>query len=159
MADFYGSVAGYEAWADARGISYPDDDDATQQALIRASEYIDGAFRAQFPGYRTEGRSQTREWPRYGATDREGYVIASDEVPAEIALAAYEGAKREIAVPGSLQPDIVAGGGVKKRVRTGPVEIEYVTDGSVTATVQAIERVLGGLFRVGSRYSQAIVRA
>lgn len=160
MTTAYGSTPGYKAWADERGVSYAGILDATiDDARLVASEFIDGTYRSQFPGLRTDGRDQDREWPRSGAVDREGYAIPSDEVPVEILNATYEGVRRELADPGSLAPDIAVGGGSIKREKVGPLETEYFGDGSVTATFRAIELALGSLLVMRSRYSGVAVRA
>lgn len=156
----YGSVSGFKAYCDARGVSYAGKtDDEITQALVRASSYIDGAYRASFPGYKTGRREQVLEWPRTNATDGAANSLPSDEVPVEIENATYEGAIRELASPGSLAPDVEAGGGGIKREKVGPIETEYFSNGSTTATFTAIRQALGGLLRVGSPYSGRAVRA
>ena len=158
----YGTTAGFKAYADARGWDYTTPAYADPQidaARERASDYIDGTFRNQFPGYKTDGREQAREWPRVGTVDREGLSIDSAEVPVEILNATYEGTWREVQTPGSLVPDLKAGGGVLKRVKAGSVEVEYDNDGTVSKTFAAIEQALGSLLVVRSRYSGVAVRA
>lgn len=156
----YGTTDGYKAWADARGVSYVGKtNDDIDQARLRASEYVDGTYRSQFPGCKTGGRAQDREWPRAGATDREGYAVPSDTVPAEIDNAAYEGTKRELVSPYSLAPDIKAGGGVINRVKAGSVEVEYQLDGSLEKSFRAIEQALGSLLAMRARYSGTSARA
>lgn len=156
----YGTAAGYKAWADARGTSYAGyTDDEIAQALVRATSYIDGAYRASFPGYKTERRGQALEWPRTGATDAVGEALATDEVPVEIENATYEGAARELAEPGSLNPDIAAGGGGIKREKVGPLETEYFSNGSMSATFTAIDQALSGLLALRSPYVGVAARA
>lgn len=160
MTTAYGTTAAYKTWATARGISYAGkSDDEIAAARLRASEYIDATYRSQFPGVKTDGRDQDREFPRSGAVDREGYAIPSDEVPVEIENATYEATKVELVSAYSLAPDIVAGGGTIKREKVGPLETEYQLDGSITATFQAIEQALGSLLVMRSRYSGVAVRA
>lgn len=158
-ASFYGTVAGYKAWAADRGITVTATDPDIQAALVRATNYIDGAYRDQFPGWRADGRSQALEWPRAGATDREGLGIDGTTVPAEVDNATYEGAKREIASPFSLAPDIKPGGGIVKRVKAGSVEVEYENNLQTQKTFQAIEQALGPILIVRSSYSGASARA
>lgn len=156
----YGTVSGLKAHADARGISYAGKtDDEITQALVRSSDYIDGAYRSAFPGYKTGGRDQEREWPRYDVVDGRGFGIPSDEVPVEIERATYEGAIRELASPGSLAPDVAAGAPVVKREKVGPLETEYAVTGATRATFAAIEQALGGLLAMRSGYSGRVVRA
>jgi hypothetical protein len=161
MATFYGSLAAALTYhADRANTAWATStDDLRTAALVRATQYIDGAYRSSFPGCRTDGREQTLEWPRAGAYDREGLSIDSDVIPVEIENATYEGALRELASPGSLAPDIKAGGGVVNRVKAGSVEVEFQLDGSLEKTFRAIQQALGSLLVVRSRYSGTSVRA
>lgn len=138
MPDFYGSVAGADAYHLARGNSaWTGDDAAKQAALVRASAYIDGRYRKRLPsgvwqslfaGSKTAGRAQTLEWPRTDATDYSGEAIAPDEIPVEVERSTYEAAVRELANPDSLSPDYVASQTIK-REKVGPLETEYaITD-------------------------------
>ena len=134
MPDFYGTVATADAYHAARAnAAWTGDDLAKQAALIRASVYIDGRYRkllasgvwqSLFPGVKTEGRGQAREWPRTGAEDYEGHAIPSDQVPVEVEQATYEAALRELVEPGSLSPDFVAASTVKRQ-KVGPIEEEF----------------------------------
>lgn len=134
MPDFYGTVAAADAYHAARAnTAWAGDEVAKQAALIRASVYIDGRYRkllasgvwqSLFPGVKTEGRGQAREWPRTGAYDYEGNQIPADQVPVEVEQATYEAALREIVEPGSLSPDYVASGAIKRQ-KVDVLEIEY----------------------------------
>lgn len=160
MTTFYGTPTGYKAYADARGWSYAGIDDTTiTQALVRTTGYIDGAYRGRFQGWKTGLRAQTLEWPRSAAWDVQLLPIPSDEIPVEIANATYEGAKRELASPGSLAPDIEPGGGQLKREKIGPLEFEYTRDGSTAATFVAIDQALGSLIVMRSAYVGVASRA
>ncbi|MDW2775252.1 DnaT-like ssDNA-binding protein [Pseudomonas sp. BEA3.1] len=142
MPEFYGSVAGADAYHTARAnAAWTGSDDAKQAALIRASAYIDGKYQQQnscgrwesmFSGSKTGGRGQELQWPRTGASDNEGATIPSSEVPAEIEKATYEAALRELVTPGSLSPDYVAAEAIKRQ-KVDVLEIEYQasTDGGV----------------------------
>lgn len=158
-ANSYVSVADFETFATDHGYTLSGTSTQKEQALVRATAYIDGTFRSMFGGVRTHGRDQALEFPRSGLVDREGWGIDSDEMPAELKNATCEAAKRELASSGSLVPDIKAGGGVLKRVKAGSVEVEYDNDGSLTKTFQAIEQALGSLLVIRSRYSGVAVRA
>lgn len=163
MADYYGTLAGALLYHADRGNSAwaASTDTLREAALVRASAYIDGAYRSMFPGVKTDGRDQTLEWPRSGAYDVEGNSIDSDEIPVEVSFAAYEGALRELATAGSLNPDIKPGGGVVSRVKAGSVEVEYAQagGGATTTTFQRIEALLGGLIVMRSAYSGRSARA
>lgn len=129
----YGTLAEADAYHAARGRAdwINGNADARAAALVRGSDYVDGAYRggpgctgATFPGRKTEGRAQEREWPRTGARDASGEQIPDDEVPREVEHAAYEAAYREHQEPGSLSPDYVPATLVTKE-KVGPIEIGY----------------------------------
>ena len=134
MPDFYGTVAAADAYHAARAnAAWVGEEPAKQAALLRASVYIDGRYRkllasgvwqSLFPGVKTEGRGQAREWPRTGAEDYEGHAIPSDQVPVEVEQATYEAALRELVEPGSPSPDFVAASTVKRQ-KVGPIEEEF----------------------------------
>lgn len=136
MPEFYGTVAAADVYHTARAnTAWAGDDVAKQAALVRASAYIDGKYQQQnncgrwesmFSGAKTGGRAQELQWPRTGATDNEGAVIAPDEVPSEIERATFEAAIRELTSPGSLSPDYVASEAIKRQ-KVDVLEIEYQT--------------------------------
>lgn len=147
-ADTYNATRGRAEWADA-----PDQERAA--ALIRGSDYVDQRYRGQagacdgprFPGRKAGGRAQEREWPRSGATDRDGNIILINEVPREVEQATYEAAYRELLQPGSLSPDYVPSEQVS-REKVGPIEVSYATstDGDGVPNrpvVTVIDEILG----------------
>lgn len=150
MPDFYGTVAGADAYNAARAnAAWTGDDMAKQAALLRASVYIDGRYRkllssgvwvSLFPGTKTAGRAQSREWPRTGAQDYEGTPLPSDQVPIEIEYATYEAAWRELSSPGSLSPDFVASQTIK-REKVGPLETEFAT-GTIADGASSVRPVI-----------------
>lgn len=151
MPEFYGSVAGADAYHAARAnAAWAGSDEAKQAALIRASAYIDGKYQrldscgrwvSMFSGVKTGGRTQELQWPRTGATDNEGMAIPPGEVPAEIERATYEAALREIVAPGSLSPDYIASESIKRQ-KVDVLEIEYqapaTSDGVPTRPVLTV---------------------
>lgn len=157
MPDFYGTVAAADAYHAARAnTAWAGDEVAKQAALLRASVYIDGRYRkllasgvwqSLFPGVKTEGRGQAREWPRTGAYDYEGNPIPADQVPVEVEQATYEAALREIVEPGSLSPDFVSASLVK-REKVGPLETEFAVSvgadaaGSVRPVISIIDEMI-----------------
>jgi hypothetical protein len=156
----YGTVQGYKDFAALRGVSFDGKSDAEiAQALVRATAYLDGAYRSRFPGYKTGRRAQALEWPRTDAVDASGEYIPADLIPGEIEAAAYEGTTRELAKPGSLAPDIAAGGRQVKRKKIASIEVEYAIDGSLAGTFRAIELTLGSLLDIGSDLVGQAVRA
>lgn len=131
---FYGTVADADAYHLARGnTAWAGTNPQKEAALTRGSDYVDlryrwmtscGHWESMFPGQRTGGRAQEREWPRTGAVDYSGNPIPDDEVPIEVEHATYEAALRELVSPGSLSPDFIPGGQVTKE-KVGPVEVQY----------------------------------
>lgn len=151
-SESYASVSDAASYATAHGLTFPASPEApAEQALRRATTFIDATYRASFPGARTNGRSQALQWPRVDAYDREGEEIASDEIPAEIISATIEAAVREMAAPGSLSPDVTPGK-VKKSAKVGDIAVEYaVMSGTAmeqrpVATV--IDDILSGLLSI-----------
>lgn len=129
---FYGSLEGAAAYHTARGnTAWTGSDELKSAALLRATTWLDAKYGPRFPGCRTAGRSQARQWPRENAFDIEWSPIAADEVPAEVIDATYEAALRELVTPGSLSPDYVASERVKSE-RVGPIAIEYASNGGAS---------------------------
>lgn len=103
-------------------------------AAIRATTWIEGNFRSQFPGTPVNGRDQALHFPAEDGIDANGYDIPSDEVPVEVQKATAEAALRELASAGSLSPDQAVGSSVVKREKVGSLEVEYaVADGGIPA--------------------------
>lgn len=101
----YGTTDGFKAYHAARGregdIAAYDDDEIAPAGLV-ASEWLDANYRSLFPGLKTAGRDQEREWPRIGGIDIYGYGIPSDVVPVEVENATYELQLIQLQSPGSL---------------------------------------------------------
>jgi len=150
-ADSYLNAAGAKSYWDGIGFDYSGySDTEIEQALRRATRWLDGRYRRMFPGERTNGRSQALEWPRSSVTDADGNDVASDEIPVEIENATAEAAKREVAGT-TLSPDVTLADTVKSE-RVGPISTEYAAIPSTAAqrpTVLAVEEALGSLFPVG----------
>jgi hypothetical protein len=133
MPSVYGTIAGADAYHLARGnATWTGNETVKGVALLRGSEYIDGNFRAYFPGLKAGNRAQDREWPRTWAHDREGNAIAADEVPIEAINASYEAALRELVSPGSLSPDFIPGQ-QEKSVKVDVIAVEYTGPVGVAA--------------------------
>lgn len=156
-ANAYVSVDDCAAYCDARGLTFgTSPTTAGEEAIIRATAAIDARYRGRFPGYRTNGRGQSLEWPRTGALDAEYQPIGGDEIPVEIIHATCEAAVREIAEPGSMMPDLERGGGVK-RLKAGSVEIEYGSNATAQTTFTLIDGILSPL--LGAAVSSYVGRA
>lgn len=160
MTTNYGTVSGYKTWANARGVSYAGvTDDQIGDSLVRSSEYLDATYLDAWPGIKTDGRTQVRQWPRAWVMDASGYAVDAQTVPQEIEYATYEGAKLEITTTGALTPTIKAGGGVIRRVKAGATEVEYATNGMTTSVFQAIDVALAPLIGGRNIYSGSSARA
>jgi len=75
-----------------------------QQAIVRASDYIDKRFGRRFVGVRST-KGQGLEWPRLSAFDQDGFLLSAiDAIPRQLLKAVAEYALRA-AVCGILAPD------------------------------------------------------
>jgi hypothetical protein len=102
-ADAYHLASGSPGWLDA-DVS----PQARFAALVRATRYIDGAYRWRFSGLRLKQRDQALEWPRTSAVAMGQYPIGYNEIPKELRAAVCEAALRELTKPGTLSPDVSA---------------------------------------------------
>ena len=157
MPDFYGTLAGADAYSAARGnaVWAAATDEDKQAALVRASGYVDGMVGQQasnatagcvyvFPGLKAGGYSQALQWPRTGAVDRMGDQVPDDMVPAAIEKATYEAAAREQAAPGSLNPDFVPSQ-VVQREKVGPLEQEFAVAKNGNPSIRPVIGVIDSL--------------
>ena len=75
-----------------------------EQAIVRASDFIDKRFGRRFVGVRAT-KGQGMEWPRLSAFDQDGFLLSDvDALPRQLLKAAAEYALRA-AVCGILAPD------------------------------------------------------
>lgn len=123
-ANSYASVALADAYFAERGISaWTGSNTVKEQALVRATDYIEKRFGGRFRG-RKSTQEQALAWPRTGAYTRDGYPL--EEVPVLLARATAEYALR--ALTDTLMPDPTtdASGRVvtRKREKVGPIEEE-----------------------------------
>jgi hypothetical protein len=138
-AESYASVA----YATARHAALGNDTWATitttqmEQALRRATIYIDAKWGAAFRGVR-RGDVQALLFPRTDALDDAGYPLP--DLPPELPAATADMALK--AAAGDLAPEIKAGGRIIEQVKAGSVEVRYGNTGQVETTYPAIERML-----------------
>lgn len=150
MPDIYGDLAGFKAWADARGHSYPEGSGADAEidaALLRGTEYL-RRYTGRWKGIKA-ATDQPLAWPRKGVRDEDGILLPDDEVPVLVIHAAYEATRRFLAGD-DLQPDLARGGAVsRERVKAGPVEAEeeFRDDAPARTAVTSIDDLLAGLLR------------
>ncbi len=150
----YGTLEAANDYHDARGNSAwflsEFADDHRVAALVRASEWLDGVYRTRWPGQRAAGRAQALDWPRFNARDVEGQEIGGAETPDEVENATYAAALRELAKPGSLSPDVVAG---TAKVLTSAGKLTwtplrtFASAADMTPTLTEVERLLSSLIR------------
>ena len=97
-ANAYSNYTKFKEYHDARGNDYVDGLGCIEEAIIRATDYLDMMF--NYRGYRI-GTTQGLEFPRAGARYDDGRVIIN--VPKEIEQACNEYALRGMSA--SLAPD------------------------------------------------------
>lgn len=142
-SDAYVSLEDFKTYCDDRGHAYPEDDTAIEQAIRRATMWIDSTYRERFPGEPTN-TFQALEWPRAGVVFR-GEELPDDEIPRQIEWAASEASLRELASPGSLSPDVTPGT-VRTRVRVeGAVDVSYREGGDAVASQMPILSIVDGI--------------
>lgn len=156
-ANAYVSAAACLAYAQDRGLTFTNDS-AGEAAIIRASKAIDARYREGYGGVRLKYRLQGLGWPRAGAVDRDGYYIAITPLPVEIVAATCEAAVRELANPGSMQPDLERGGDIRS-ITAGSVGIVYGPGAVTGTTYDLIDGIMAPLIGSGGRFSGRSVRA
>jgi hypothetical protein len=111
-ADSYASLAEYEAYAAAMGLTLTGDDTSKEANLRRARLYLDRSY--VWAGYRVTD-TQALQWPRYVEGLVDGYPIPSDAIPQAI-----KGAQCEMAylIQGGADPFAA--------ITTGAVQSESV---------------------------------
>ncbi len=105
-ANAYDSVVNIDTFHADQGMTTWNDftTPEKEQAIVRASFYIDKRFGRRFVGVRAL-KEQGLEWPRMSAFDQDGFLLSGiDEVPRQLLKACAEYAVRA-AVCGILAPD------------------------------------------------------
>src|SRR5215207_6973820 len=176
-AESYLSVADFKAYRLAHyAVTEPTTDEAIEQALRRATRYIDGKYRDRFTGWRTTATVQALEWPRQNAvidhpSERgfhgwdygryaPGYsqILDSASVPSQVKSATAEAALRELAFPGSLTPDQTPSKRVLRQA-VGPISTEYANTTDTRPIVTIIDELLAPLLSRQSALSGSLARA
>lgn len=143
-ADNYHTNHGNTDWANALNAD-------KEIAIRRATTFLSSAY--SWAGDKVGGRAQSLAWPRTDVYDREGDLVANDEVPQEVVNATCELALRELVTPGTLTPDIVLADKVK-REKADDIEVEYAnTATSASASIpmiSAVNNLISGLLATGS---------
>lgn len=126
-------------------------DTVREQALRRATVYMEGAYRSRWKGTKLL-RDQALSWPRYGA-NVDGWTLESTIVPVEVANACADLALK--ALDGDLTPDLERGI-VRKKI--GPLETEYDTNSPQAKRYRAADMGLAPYLK-GSSAMVGLVRA
>lgn len=176
-ADSYVSVTVANTHHINRGnLSWAGSTESREVALRKATSFIDSTYYDRFPGYRAKRRAQALEWPRVGAylshqtqnsrtpfVSTQGFFdfgfdyLPHNTIPREIIFATCEAALREIVEPGSLEPDLERGGGIKS-LSAGSVSIEYSGNASPWAVFRSIDLGLRRLLLPSNEYSGRVTR-
>lgn len=134
-ADAYHTAHGNTAWTGT----------GKDAALVRATAWLDARYRSRWVGTKATS-AQALEWPRYGATDIDGWDV-SMTIPAGLKAALCEAALREVVSSGSLtEPDnrdglIVAEteGGMSRTYSRGAAPVS----GAITGPIARLLRPAG----------------
>lgn len=122
-----------------------------EQALRRATDYMEQAYRSRWKGTRKE-RLQALSWPRYDViVDR--WSVDSDIVPTDIANACADLALK--AAAGDLNADLTRG---IVREKVGPLETEYDRASPQQTRYRSIDMALAP-YLMGSPMSAMLVRS
>jgi len=122
-ANSYATAAETIAYAEARGILPPDDEELVTAALISAMDYLE-AQRSKYQGRKTYPAIQALQWPRTGVTLDCSYLLPSDVIPVEL-KAAQMALSLEVFAGNSLMPS--SDGRVVKREKLDVIEREFMT--------------------------------
>lgn len=115
---------------------------AKEQALRKATIYMEGAFRSRWKGTRLL-RAQALSWPRHGATV-DGYNLDSDMVPTEVANACAD-----YALKASTSELLADQERAVVREKVGSLETEYSEFSSQSKRYLLIDRTLAPFLRGG----------
>ena len=146
-ADAYVSVSFVDTYND----SYKNDSTwsasstaAKERAIRSATAWLDARYNKVWSGY-VGVASQPLSWPRYMATDANGWTIDSNSIPLKLQQACAEAAIR--AVSDSLLADVATPGSVTLvRKKIGPLETETRYSGaSQSVSYPYIDQLLTGL--------------
>lgn len=139
-AEAYISVADAGTYLGNRGdTSWAAATTAAKEAALRAAtDYMIQTFRPLWQGYRMT-QAQALDWPRAGVVV-DGFEVATDVVPTEVARACAEYALRVLAGD-ELLPDRASGGQVV-RERVDVIETEYLPGSSPAPSFPAVDRMI-----------------
>lgn len=117
FADAYHAARGNAAWAAVAS------EEVKEQLLRKATDYIVNMYAGSWSGVEVVA-GQAMPFPRYVASSNIGVPLSVKQATAELAL---------IAKTTPLMPNITRG---KKRVKVGPLEVEY--DGNAATSTRFV---------------------
>jgi hypothetical protein len=145
-ADSYVSVADADTYvgehlraANADRVAWLAASNANKEiALRQATDWLDVTFRERWKGRRIN-ETMSLAWPRFGATDEDGYTLDSDAVPQVVKDACAEMAARGVGE--DLFVDNASPSGAVKRTKdkVGPLETEVEYAGAATQGVEYVK--------------------
>lgn len=145
-ASAYHTARGNAAWAALAN------DTVREQCLRKATDYMEQVYRSRWQGYRVT-EEQALSWPRSDVYV-DGYAIASDIVPAQVANACAELALRASAV--DLAPDLDQR---IKREKIDVIDTEYDSASPQYMRYRAVDNMLAAfLAQMGSSTFRKVVR-
>lgn len=159
-ADAYLSVAEFKAYVLKNySVTDPVTDEDIEQAIRRATRFIDGHYGSRFFGYRVES-TQSLMWPRGGVWQfaTTAFILEDDVVPQRVKDATAEAAIRELASPGSLTPDRVPSKQVLQRT-VGPITTVYANVAATRPVVTVIDELLAPIVSGVGSSTQFLQRA
>ncbi len=160
-ANAYVDVAAFDAWAADRGIDVSSFSAAEkQQAIVRATDYLDSFYGARYAGYQLR-RLQGTLFPRGGVTS---WLRG---LPPALRQATYSMTNRALNLPAGLMPDPTfdaTGQRVLEATdKVGPLETtrkysEAYTSGQLAREYPEITKMLQGADIIGSSNSGQLLR-
>lgn len=137
-AESYISVEDADAYFTARGVTAWTGATAVKEAALRkATDHMRQRYRARWQGMRRSS-TQALDWPRANVYV-DGYLVAVDSLPDDIANACAELALRSLA--GDLSPDLARGGGIQSE-SVGPISASYFPGADPRTVYAAVDDLL-----------------
>ena len=156
-SDSYGTLDAFYAYCEAMGWVYSTFgyDETIEVALRRSTMWLDRE--SNFIGVKV-AKAQALEWPCYtgGVTDKNGFVIESDEVPQPIIDAEFEMAW--MILNGETPLATIENGAIKTESVSAGSVARSVTYGGISSKKEftAVAGLLQGLATGGSNQSDLI---
>lgn len=142
-ANAYVSVEDARAYAVARGVELPENDDEVAALLIKATDYLE-SFACKYQGHKASS-SQALEWPRRGA------IIGCEAFPSDQIPKGLKSAQSLAVLIQNeglvLQPNVTAQDYVVEET-VGPITTKYANpiQAGISATFTGLEALLEPLF-------------